>query len=159
MLLVCVCIHFKVKHDNVGLRLRKGVSPDPLPPNSIQRCKYRLCAHCTHWRTCTIYTFKEKAMYSISCWFTLILCLFAHSVFVQQLHTDEIGTSGLLTISYANRVLLGNIQYLKKQHRIFLHHTTTKYLFYTVELFFSFILTRKGFHGDTCPFIYPLGSC
>lgn len=104
--LVSVCIQLKVKHANVGLRLSKGVSPVSLPPNSIQRCKYWLCAPCTHWRIPTVYVFKGK---SISSRFALILCLFADSVFIQQLHTDEIETSGLLTIIHVNQLLHGNI--------------------------------------------------
>lgn len=106
LLWVSVCIQFKVKHAKVGLRLRKGVSPVRLPPNSIQRCKYWLCARCTHWRTLTACLFKGKRINSR---FALILCLFADSMFVQQLHTDEIETSGLLTIIHVNQLLHGNI--------------------------------------------------
>lgn len=103
---VCVCVRFKVKHANVGLRLRKGVSPVRLPPNSIQRCKYWLCARCTHWRTLAIHFFKGGR---IDGRFALILCLFADSVFIQQMHADEIATLGLLTIIHVNQLLHGNV--------------------------------------------------
>lgn len=74
---VSVSIQLRVKHANVGLRLRKGVPRVRLPPNSIQRCKYRLCVPCTHWLTLTMYIFKGEF---INSWFALILRLFADAV-------------------------------------------------------------------------------
>lgn len=146
---VSVCIQFKVKHANVGLRLRKGVSPICLPPNSIQRCKYWLCALCTHWRMLTVYIFKGEC---INGRFALILCLFADLLFIQQLHTDKIVTSGLLTIIHVNQLLHGNISERASQKNVYFTSLPGDTWSFYVDILLQnqhLVCTHKRFVVDT----------
>lgn len=85
--------------------------------------------------------------------FALILCLFADSMFVLQLHTDEIATLGLLTIIHVNQLLHGNVSERAAQRvTAFLHRAAFKHLFYRFML--ELFLHGESLSGDTCSFFF-----